>query len=82
MTRDDGWDDSELDAFALGAADEKGMRRDGDVGERARRGLKAAANHTREVLRRKPENAGDGDSVALRAIPDFRLVGRSMEENA
>lgn len=37
MTRDDGWDDSELDAFALGAADENGMRRDGDVGERARR---------------------------------------------
>lgn len=37
MTREDGWDDSEIDAFACGATDENGMRRDGDVGERARR---------------------------------------------
>ena len=41
MTTDDGLlSGADSDAFALGATDEDGMRRDGELGERARRMLR------------------------------------------
>lgn len=46
MSRDELLGGDDIDAFVMGATDENGMRRDGELGERARRGLKAV-NDTR-----------------------------------
>lgn len=59
MTRDDGWDDGELDAFACSTADQSVTT---DVRARA---MRAPSNHIGGIPHAEAENAGDGDSVAL-----------------